>query len=67
VDALLNPDISLVAVQAKAGTGKTLLSTAAALSQVLGNDSRYNQALISRAVIPIGRDLGALPETRSPR
>lgn len=61
VDALLNPDISLVAVQAKAGTGKTLLSTAAALSQVLGNDNRYNQALISRAVIPIGRDLGALP------
>lgn len=58
IHALLNPDIKLVSLQGKAGTGKTLLALAAALEQ----RSNYRQIFISRPVIPLtNQDLGFLP------
>lgn len=61
LDALLDPTISLVAVSGKAGTGKTLLTMAAAISQVMGDQPRYNQVSIARPVMPLGKDIGFLP------
>nr|WP_321412516.1 PhoH family protein [uncultured Carboxylicivirga sp.] len=58
LDALLNPDIKLVSLTGKAGTGKTLLALAAALQQF----QMYNQILLARPIVPLAnRDLGFLP------
>lgn len=58
LDALLNPDIKLVALQGVAGTGKTLLALAAALEQ----KNKYNQIILSRPIVPLSnRDIGFLP------
>jgi len=60
LDALLNDDIKLVSLVGKAGTGKTLLAVAAALTKTL-EESKYKKILISRPVIPMGKDIGFLP------
>ena len=58
LNALLNPDIKLVSLTGKAGTGKTLLALAAALQQ----HKQYNQILLARPIVPLAnRDLGFLP------
>ena len=61
MDALLDDSISLVTCFGKAGTGKTLISTACALSQVFDAASRYDGVSISRPVIALGKDIGFLP------
>jgi PhoH-like ATPase len=61
MDALLDESISLITCFGKAGTGKTLLSTACALHQVCGEHSRYEGVAISRPVIALGKDIGFLP------
>lgn len=60
VDALLNDEIKLVSLLGKAGTGKTLLTVAAGLFKSL-EDSSYKRMLISRPIVPMGKDLGYLP------
>lgn len=60
VDALLNEDIALVCLMGKAGTGKTLLAIAAGLEATI-NRQIYSRVLVSRPIIPMGRDLGFLP------
>lgn len=58
VEALSNPDIQLVSLTGKAGTGKTLLALAAALQQ----HKRYKQIFLARPIVPLAnRDLGFLP------
>lgn len=60
LDLLLDNEIRLVTLVGMAGTGKTLLALAAGLSlSVL--DGTYSRLLVSRPVIPLGRDLGYLP------
>jgi PhoH-like ATPase len=60
MDALLRPEIQLIAVTGKAGTGKTLLALAAALAQ----NHLYAQIFLARPVVPLAnRDLGFLPGT----
>lgn len=57
-DALANPDIQLVSLTGKAGTGKTLLALASALQQ----HKRYKQIFLARPIVPLAnRDLGFLP------
>ena len=63
LNLLLNPDIPLITITGKAGTGKTLLAVASALEQVLGEKATYEKILISRPVVPMGKDLGYLPGT----
>ena len=63
VDALMDDSISLVTCFGKAGTGKTLLSTACALFQTTDDKSRYDGLSISRPVIALGKDIGYLPGT----
>jgi PhoH-like ATPase len=58
LDALCNPDIQLVSLTGKAGTGKTLLALAAALQQ----HKRYKQIFLARPIVPLAnRDMGFLP------
>ncbi|TCO09655.1 PhoH family protein [Natronoflexus pectinivorans] len=58
LNALLNPEIRLVSLTGKAGTGKTLLALAAALQQ----HKMYKQILLARPIVPLSnRDLGFLP------
>ena len=63
MDALLDEDIKLVTCSGKAGTGKTLVSIAMALFQTLGEDNLYERVFITRPLVHIGKDTGALPGT----
>ncbi|MBB5172221.1 PhoH family protein [Texcoconibacillus texcoconensis] len=60
MELLLRDDLPLVTLVGKAGTGKTLLSLAAGLSQT-EDHHMYNKLLVTRPVIPVGKDIGFLP------
>ncbi len=62
LNLLLDPDIDFVTLQGSAGTGKTLLTVAAGLTQVM-DQNRYNEILMTRVTIPVGEDIGFLPGT----
>ncbi|MEM1441400.1 MAG: PhoH family protein [Verrucomicrobiota bacterium] len=59
IDALLNPEATLVTCYGQAGTGKTLLAVASALHATFAGD--FNGVTVSRPVIPLGDTLGFLP------
>ena len=59
---LLDPDVKLVTLSGLAGCGKTLLSIAAGLEQVI-EKKRYKSLVVCRPVQPLGRDIGFLPGT----
>lgn len=61
MDAMLDEDIKLITCTGKAGTGKTLVSIAMALYQTLGEDNLYERVFITRPLVHIGKDTGALP------
>ncbi len=63
MDALLRDDIPLVTLIGPAGTGKTLLALACALRKVY-DEGVYNKILVSRPIVPLGRDIGYLPGTK---
>ena len=62
LNILLDPDIDFITLQGSAGTGKTLLTIAAGLSQVL-DERRYTEIIMTRVTIPVGEDIGFLPGT----
>lgn len=62
LNLLLDPDIDFVTLQGSAGTGKTLLTIAAGLTQVL-DQNRYTEIIMTRVTIPVGEDIGFLPGT----
>ncbi len=57
---LLNPEIDFVTLLGQAGTGKTLLTLAAGLTQVLDH-KRYAEIIVTRVTVPVGEDIGFLP------
>lgn len=61
LDALLDPDISLITCYGQAGTGKTLMAVAAGL--FLTNQKQFNGMTVSRPVVAMGDTLGFLPGT----
>lgn len=63
IDAILRDDIKLVTLIGKAGTGKTLLALACGLRKVF-DEGIYSRILVSRPVVPLGRDIGYLPGTK---
>ena len=63
MELLLNPDINLVTLIGRAGTGKTMLALAAGLEAVLKLEI-YEKLLVSRPIIPMGKDIGYLPGTK---
>jgi PhoH-like ATPase len=63
IDILLRDDIKLVSLMGQAGTGKTLLALACGLRKVF-DENIYSRILVSRPVVPLGRDIGYLPGTK---
>lgn len=60
LDVLLDDSIRLVTLLGKAGTGKTLLAIAAGLKRTT-EDNTYTRLVVSRPIMPLGRDIGYLP------
>jgi len=57
-DALLNPNIPLVSLTGKAGTGKTLIALACAMHV----RKQYRQIFVARPIVPLSnKDIGFLP------
>ncbi|MCS7227415.1 MAG: PhoH family protein [Endomicrobia bacterium] len=63
IDLLLDDKINLVTLIGVAGGGKTLLSVACGLHKVI-EEKVYRRLLVSRPVVPMGRDIGYLPGTK---
>jgi PhoH-like ATPase len=61
LDMLLDPEVQLVSLLGKAGTGKTFLALAAALDQT----NLYNRILLSKPVVDVGKGIGFLPGSLS--
>jgi PhoH-like ATPase len=62
LNLLMNPDIDFVSLSGIAGTGKTLLTLAAALVQTM-DEKRYSEIIMTRITVPVGEDIGFLPGT----
>jgi PhoH-like ATPase len=62
LNLLMDPDVPVVSLIGKAGSGKTLLALAAGLEQTLGK-SIYKKMVVTKPVEPVGKDIGFLPGT----
>ncbi len=62
MNLLMNPEIDFVSLLGQAGTGKTLLTLAAALTQTI-ELKRFTEIIVTRATVPVGEDIGYLPGT----
>ena len=62
MDLLFNRDIKLVSLVGTAGSGKTLLSLAVMLDEVIKGGA-YNKMAVARPIIPMGKEIGFLPGT----
>lgn len=60
LELLMDPEVQIVTLVGQAGTGKTLLALAAALHTTLRHH-RYDRILVTRPIIPMGKDIGYLP------
>ncbi|KZN27145.1 PhoH family protein [Chlamydia pecorum] len=60
LDLLLRDDVKLVTLIGQAGSGKTILALAAAMHMIFDKEV-YNKVLVSRPIIPMGKDIGFLP------
>jgi PhoH-like ATPase len=61
LELLLDPDVSVVALDGRAGTGKTLIAIAAGLEHVVERRA-YERLAVYRPLVPVGRaDVGFLP------
>jgi PhoH-like ATPase len=60
IELLLDDRIKMVTLVGRAGTGKTLLAVAAGLDRVI-KEHRYEKLLVSRPIMPMGKDIGYLP------
>jgi PhoH-like ATPase len=59
---LMDPDVDFVSLLGQAGSGKTLLTLAAALTQTL-DKKIYSEIIMTRVTISVGEDIGFLPGT----
>ncbi|HET7864161.1 MAG TPA: PhoH family protein [Burkholderiaceae bacterium] len=62
LNLLMDPECDFITLTGTAGTGKTLMTLAAGLSQVL-DDRRYTEIIVTRVTVPVGEDIGFLPGT----
>jgi PhoH-like ATPase len=63
LELLLRPDIQLVTMLGQAGTGKTLLALAVGL-QLVAEEKMFRRMMVSRPIMPLGKDIGYLPGTK---
>lgn len=60
VDALMDPSILVIVITGRAGTGKTLLTLAAAIAQL--DNGEYNRLILTKPMSQVGKyQLGILP------
>ena len=62
MNLLMDPECDFITLTGTAGTGKTLLTLAAGLAQVM-DDRRYTEIIVTRVTVPLGEDIGFLPGT----
>jgi len=62
MNLLMDPEVDFVTLLGPAGTGKTLLTLAAALQQVI-ETKRFSEIIFTRATVPMGEEIGFLPGT----
>ena len=62
IDLLLDDTVKLVTLMGTAGSGKSILALSTALYSIF-ELKLYQKLLISRPVVPMGRDIGFLPGT----
>jgi PhoH-like ATPase len=62
-ELLLDDKIQLVTLVGRAGTGKTLMAIAAGMQRVV-KDKVYEKMLVTRPIMPLGRDIGYLPGSK---
>jgi PhoH-like ATPase len=60
LNLLMDPDCDFITLTGTAGTGKTLMTLAAGLAQVL-DERRYTEIIVTRVTVPVGDDIGFLP------
>ena len=63
LELLMDPTVQVLTMVGQAGSGKTLLALAAALEMVL-HQNEYERILVSRPIIPLGKDIGDRKSTR---
>lgn len=62
LDILMDPNIKLISLVGKAGTGKTFLALAAALEQLNKREgSHYDRIVLSKPIVDLGSGIGFLP------
>tara|TARA_E500000305_G_C4009365_1_gene231839 strand:- start:227 stop:1552 length:1326 start_codon:yes stop_codon:yes gene_type:complete len=66
MNLLMDPNIPIVSLVGRAGSGKTLCAIAAGLEQIMNPDLKkgdlpYKRLVVSRPVQPLGKDIGFLP------
>jgi PhoH-like ATPase len=59
---LMDPECDFITLTGTAGSGKTLMSLASGLAQVM-DDRRYTEIIVTRVTVPVGEDIGFLPGT----
>ena len=62
LNMLMDPELDFVSLLGTAGTGKTLLTLAAGLTQTLERNI-YQEIVMTRVTVPVGEDIGFLPGT----
>ena len=62
LNLLMDPECDFITLTGTAGSGKTLMTLAAGLAQVM-DDRRYSEIIVTRVTVPVGEDIGFLPGT----
>jgi PhoH-like ATPase len=62
LNLLNDPECDFITLTGTAGTGKTLMTLASGLAQVM-DDRRYTEIIVTRVTVPVGEDIGFLPGT----
>ena len=62
LNLLTSDSVDFITILGPAGTGKTLLTLAAALAQTL-DKGRFREIIMTRVTVPLGEDIGFLPGT----
>lgn len=63
LELLLDDNVQLVTLVGRAGTGKTLLALACGLQKTI-DEHVYRKLLVSRPIMPLGKDIGYLPGSK---